>query len=346
MGKPIRVLVVDDSAFMRRVLSDMLEEDPQIEVVATCVDGSEALRKVKALRPDVVTMDIKMPHMDGFTALGLIMEQCPTPVLMVTGLGKEDADIVLRAFEFGAVDFVLKPSGTVSLDMAKVKAELIEKVKIAAGIDLRSLPQARAELPTIPPVDARGFRVIAMGASTGGPQAIMAILREIPQGLPLAILIVQHMPPNFTRSFAERLSKACGLQAREAGEGDLVEPGVVLVAPGDWHMEVRPVSENSPLLKVHLHQEPRVHGVRPSIDVLLASIANHARDRGVGVILTGMGRDGAAGMAKLQSSSGTTIVQDEATCTVFGMPKAALETITPDRVLPLNEIARTLTGLA
>ncbi len=364
--KRVRVLVVDDSAFMRRVISDILGQDPEVAVVGTCGDGAEAVRRADELRPDVITMDIRMPGMDGLTALSHIMDTCPTPVLMVSGIAKEDADVTVRSFEHGAVDFVVKPGGPVSLDMHKIRDELLAKVKMAATAKV----QRRSPVdPTIPPVapapagvrpepvpaapaaatPARavpgqagglGLRVAVLGASTGGPQAITEILGLLPKDVNLAVLVVQHMPVHSTRSFAEGVGRLTGFDTREAVDGDQVVPGRALVAPGDFHMTVHPESDpGGTRYVVRLNQQERVHGVRPSIDILMTTAAAALGRRSIGVILTGMGKDGAAGMAAIRKAGGFTMVQDEPSSIVYGMPRATLEHVPVDLVGPVDLIA-------
>lgn len=346
MGRIIRVLVVDDSAFMRRVISDMLNEEPDIEVLITASDGVEAVEKCCRHRPDVVTMDIAMPNMDGITALELIMQRCPTPVLMLTGISKEEADVTIRCFERGAVDFVAKPSGQISLDIHKIREELLDKIRHTADVKVKAIevkPSVPFEVDKGPPEE---MKVVVIGASTGGPQAISEILKNLPTDLNYAVLIVQHMPPTFTRSFAERLHKQANVEAKEADEGDIIEDDVVLVAPGDRHMKVKLRQiEGRVRPTITLTDGPKVHNVRPSIDILMESVADLFGRNAIGVILTGMGKDGAAGMEKVRMRGGGTIVQNEATSAVYGMPKATLERVKVDVVAPLEEIAKEIIGL-
>lgn len=340
MGPVIRVLVVDDSAFMRRVISDMINSEADMEVISTASDGLDAVEKCSLERPDVITMDIAMPNMDGITALEHIMERCPTPVLMLTGISKEEADVTIRSFERGAVDFVAKPSGQISLDIHKIKDELLEKVRYTATVEVRRIeirPTEPVKVEKGPPDE---LKVVVIGASTGGPQAIAEILSKLPRCLNYAVLIVQHMPPTFTKSFAERLMKHTGLDVKEAEEGDIIEDDAVLVAPGDYHMRIKLRNiEGRMRPTITLTNEPRVHNVRPSIDVLMESVGDVFGKNTIGVILTGMGKDGAAGLEVIKQRRGGTIVQDEATSAVFGMPKAAIERVDPERIIPLENIA-------
>jgi len=346
MERPIRVLVVDDSAFMRRVISDMINEEADMEVIGTAVDGADAIDKCCRDRPDVVTMDIAMPNMDGITALEHIMERCPTPVLMLTGISKEEADVTIRSFERGAVDFIAKPSGQISLDIHKIRVELVEKIRNTAHVSVKGIviaPTAPVEAKKAAPVE---LKVVVLGASTGGPQAITEVLSKMPKGLNYAVLVVQHMPPTFTRSFADRLHKNALVNAKEAEEGDLVEDGIVLIAPGDRHMKVKLRRIDGKLRPtITLTDEAKVHNVRPSVDLLMESAAEVFGRNVIGVILTGMGRDGASGMEAIKQHRGMTLIQNEETATVFGMPRAAQERVQVDKVVPLQDIAREITEM-
>lgn len=333
----IRVLVVDDSAFMRKVISDILSSGSGIEVVGTAQDGEEALRKVKELGPDVVTLDIEMPQMDGLTSLAYIMAEHPVPVVMLSAMNKREANVVIKSLEYGAVDFIPKPGGVVSLDIENVQDEILTKVKIAAGTKVKRakllLPKPRFVKPSIKPRIARK-EVVAIGASTGGPRALTHVLSHLPGNIPLGFLVVQHMPSTFTASLAEHLGWQCSLKVKEAEDEETVRPGLALIAPGDYHMIVEGSSEK----KVRLIQAPKVNGVRPSVDVMMKSVAEAYERRVLGVILTGMGADGAAGMKVIKERGGETIVEDESSCVVFGMPKAAIDLGCVDKVVPLSQI--------
>jgi two-component system, chemotaxis family, protein-glutamate methylesterase/glutaminase len=343
----VAVLVVDDSPLMQRIITRLLESDPQIRVMATASDGLEAVEKVAALHPDVVTLDIEMPRLDGLGALRQIMALTPTPVVMLSALG--DAETVMAALQLGAVDFVTKPSGMVSIDLYKVGAELVQKVKVATF----SRPTCAQPAPTRAEAQARGRRTqpaalagagawcLAMGASTGGPGAISQLLSELPASFPGSVLVVQHMPVGFTQAFAERLDRDTALAVLEAEDGAEVAPGCVYVAPGGAHMLVarrgRGRSTEAPVIA--LTQTPEVNSVRPSIDVLMASVAEVYEGDAVGVLLSGMGRDGAAGLAEMKAAGAYTIVQDRETSTIFGMPRVAIGMGVVDEVLPLTQIA-------
>jgi two-component system chemotaxis response regulator CheB len=362
----IRALVVDDSAFMRKVISDLLAADPDIEVIGTARDGLDALDKIKLEKPNVVTLDVEMPRMDGLATLEHLMAECPVPVVMVSSLTKEGADTTVEALSLGAVDFVAKPSGTISLDMAKVREEMVQKVKLASrarlsGLSRRSLwrERVRGQKGEPPPVKPRepgqgirpgadrapvvgrpADRLVVIGSSTGGPGALHEIFPDLAADTKAGFLVIQHMPPGFTRSLAERLNEISPLSVREAVEGDVPMAGTALLAPGGYHLVLTP--ERS----VALNQDPPQHGVRPSVDVTLLSAVELYRDRCVGAILTGMGFDGAKGMAALKRAGGRTLAEDEASCVVYGMPRAVVEMGNADRVVPLEEVAAVINQLA
>jgi len=349
MSAALRVLVVDDSALMRKVISDILETDPGIEVVATARDGIEAVELVKTFHPDVVTLDVHMPRLDGLTALRHIMRDQPTPVIILTGL--DDHKIAVEALQSGAVDIVIKPSGPISADLERVQDELIRKVKLAQLANLRTgFPPVSSITSLHPPpstssltlrsrsTGTRGTWVVAIGASTGGPRAVEYVLRTLPADLPAALVVVQHMPSGFTRSFAERLDKICALTVREGTEGDLLHPGVAYIAPGGYHMHIQRGSVHDELGHITLDDGPPVHNVRPAVDVTMVDVAELFGSRALGVVLTGMGSDGALGLRRIKEEGGVTIAQDRETSVVYGMPRAALALGVVDLVLPLQEI--------
>lgn len=328
-----KVLVVDDSIVMRRIISDLLIEDPELEVVGTAKNGAEAIEKVRSLNPDVVTMDIEMPVMDGLTALQHIMAESPRPVVMLSSMDKRQADITFKALELGAVDFIPKTSGSLSLDLERVGGTIIDTVKAAAKAKL-SMNRApiRSILPTPLPT-LSGEWIVVIGCSTGGPKALPEVLSRLPGNLPAAVLVVQHMPEGFTKSFAERLNWVSPLQVKEAEDGEEIRRGVVYIAPGNQHMSLNGS-------KLTLDDGPKVNFVRPAVDVLMKSVAPVFGPRTVGVILTGMGSDGAEGMALIKKNGGKTVVQNEETCVVYGMPKAVVDRGAADRVVPLEEVAK------
>ncbi|MBU3967716.1 MAG: chemotaxis response regulator protein-glutamate methylesterase [Euryarchaeota archaeon] len=342
----IRVLVVDDSALMRKIISDMLTDSPDIEVIARAINGEDAIEKVIRLMPDVVTMDIEMPVLDGLHALGYIMSECPTPVIMLST--ESSADVTITAFQYGAVDFIQKPTGNIIPDLSSIKEELIKKVKAAAGVKTTRL--GFMEIKSItkisePEIRLRKSRkVVVIGTSTGGPRALAQIIPLLPSSLDAAILVVQHMPPGFTKSLAERLNMQSMIRVREAKEGDIVEPGIILIAPGDYHMVVKQQTQNGKTVEViALNKGQKVQGVRPSVDVLLNSVASLYGSDALGVILTGMGSDGCVGIRNLKKAGGKAIAEDESTCVVYGMPRAIVEHNLADFILPINRIAEGIT---
>lgn len=325
-AKRIRVLVADDSAFMRKCLREMLAADPQIEVVDVARDGEEAVAKARELRPDVVTLDVNMPKMDGLTALQRILLEAPCAVVMISSLTQEGALTTIEALELGAVDFVAKPGGTVSLGIKQLQREIVSKVKAAARAKLRPARPCRIAPPAGPvaarPAARRGFKVVVIGVSTGGPRTLMDILPCLPGDLPAAVVLVQHMPESFTASFAERLDRACRLAVKEAAEGDELLPGRVLVARGGWHLKVGQ-GPNGRLVAI-LSRQPSDTLYLPSVDVTMRSVLEHVAARDVvGVLLTGMGSDGAEGMVEIRRRGGHTIAEAEETAVVWGMPREA-----------------------
>lgn len=319
----IRVLIVDDSAFVRRVLSDLLSTG-EIEVIGTARDGKEAIKKVRNQKPEVVILDIAMPGMNGLTVLEHIMAERPTPVLMLSAMSRHDAGLVIRSLELGATDFISKPS----YPLKDMKDELISKVGMAA------LATVQRKTPSRP---ARMKKeVVAIGASAGGPAALAAVLPQLPEDLGAAVLIAQHMPYPFTSALAERLASKCKIEVMEARGGDKVKKGKAFIGVGGQHLTV----DSGGRLK--LLNTDRVHGVYPSTDVLMSSVAEVYGEKALGVVLTGMGRDGAAGVVSIKSRGGSAIAQDESTSLVYGMPKAAIETGCIDEVVPLPKIARAI----
>jgi two-component system chemotaxis response regulator CheB len=339
MMKTVKVLVVDDSAFAVASISRKLQIDPDIEVIDSARNGKEAVEKARSLSPDVITMDVVMPEMDGLSALERIMVECPTPVVMLSALTSENAEATIRALELGAVDFFLKPSVVMPAGDAEV---LLEKIKSASRVNLRLKRQSTGELITRCTKSnsikrkSGTEKIIVIGSSTGGPRALMQLIPALPPELPAGILIVQHMPPLFTRSLAERLNQASKLRVAEAQEGDSIWGGKILLAPGDYHMTL---SHNG---KVSLNQGPRLHGIRPSVDVTMKSAASIFGALTLGIILTGMGSDGTEGAFHIKAAGGKVIAEDESTCVVYGMPQSVAKAGYVDKVLPLHEIASEL----
>jgi two-component system, chemotaxis family, protein-glutamate methylesterase/glutaminase len=328
---PIRLLIVDDSLLMHKVLSDLVQADKNIQIVGTARDGEEALLKVASLHPDVVTMDIEMPKMNGLTAVRRIMDSNPTPVVMVSSLTQREALITLKALEFGAVDYVPKPSGQISLNMDSVREELITKIRTAASANI-SPNKANAEPEQeAAPAEFRGDHIISIAASTGGPPAVTKVLTSLPADSP-PILITQHMPKGVTKLFAEGLNERCKFTVKEAQEGDHIQERLALVAPGGFHMVV--TKEH----KIHLTADPPVNYVRPAADVMMFSMAEVYGAKNVGVVLTGMGSDGAKGIKAIKECGGYTIAQDQASSVVYGMPNVAFQTGCVDKVASLDHI--------
>lgn len=326
MGQ-IKLLIVDDSILIRRILTDILQKDEQIQVIGTARDGEDALEKVARLKPDVVTMDVEMPKMNGLTALRRIMQTNPTPVVMISALTQREALLTLKALEMGAVDYV--PKGQSPLEMNTMQEELISKIKTAASANLApARPVLQAHYAS---TNTRSEKVISIAASTGGPAALTKVLTALPAESP-PVLIVQHMPKGVTKLFAEGLNQRCRFAVKEAQEGDLVMQGLALVAPGGVHMVVTKEK------RVHLTVDPPVNYVRPAADVLMQSVAQVYGAKNVGVVLTGMGSDGAMGIKAIKQHGGTTIAQDEKTSVVYGMPYVAFQTGCVDLVAPLDAI--------
>lgn len=343
MPPRVKVLIVDDSAIMRQLLTSILEQAHDLEVVGVAPDPYVAWDKIKALSPDVITLDVEMPRMDGLTFLERLMKLRPMPVVMVSSLTEQGCSTTMRALELGAVDFVTKPKLDVSHGTARLADEIAEKVRAAARARIRR-PVARPTHSVVrTPVNSHAMlkttnRVVAIGASTGGTEAIADILVELPADAP-PIVVVQHMPPGFTRAFAARLDSISAVQVKEAEDGDRVFPGRVLIAPGDHHMVL---ARSGAEYSVRVIVSERVNHHRPSVDVLFDSCAKIAGSNVVGVLLTGMGNDGASGLLKMRNAGALTFAQDEASCVVFGMPHEAIECGAAQRVLPLSQMARAI----
>jgi two-component system chemotaxis response regulator CheB len=341
MKERVRVLVVDDSALMRKLIPLILERDPDIEVVGTAMDGAFALRKIGELHPDVVTLDLEMPRMDGVETLRSIMRNAPLPVIVFSTHSKEGAYSTFKALALGAIDFVAKPKDAAAGHLDPVAYELVEKIKVAkrAG-GPKTIPKLEAELPAqhknhsrlaLPP-----NRIIAIGISTGGPNALQYLLAQIPGDFPSTFVIVQHMPEGFTDMFARRLDECCALEVQEAKSGDLLLAGRVLICPGNRHMMVRRMPRGEMAI---LSDGPPINGHRPSVDVLFHSVAQEFALTAVGVQMTGRGDDGAEGLGAIKAAGGMTIAQSEETCVVGGMPRAAIQKGYANKVLPLDSIA-------
>jgi two-component system, chemotaxis family, protein-glutamate methylesterase/glutaminase len=362
----IRVLIVDDSAFMCRVLESIFRSDPQVEVVGTARDGREAVSMAENLRPDVMTMDINMPHMDGLQATEVIMSTNPRPIVMVSSESRDGAEPTLKALQLGAIDFVTKPSAAIDLDMNSVREELSRKVKMAAKVRVvrtatrsalsnngaqeaqataaiaaaarfsaqptRSVSASGAATGVAPQKASGNFPVVLLAASTGGPQTLMNFVPSFPENFPGAVLLVQHMPGAFTSQFAAQLGQSSRLRVKEAEQGELIRPGMMYVCPGSHHMRVSPTG------RITLDDGPRVEGYKPCANLAMETMATFAGPMGIGVVLTGMGTDGAKGAQAIKSAGGHVIAQDEATSVIFGMPAEAIKAGAVDQVLPIEQI--------
>lgn len=342
--RPIRILVVDDSAFMRTALTRMIACEAGFEVVDTASSGAEALNKIASQNPDVVTLDVQMPGLDGLATLRRIMQQYPRPVIMVSAVTEKDAEMTFNALGAGAFDYVPKQLSDSSLDIVHIRSDLIAKIRAAALSRWRpaAAPGSRK------PARSIGFKaagapspstpaVVAIGVSTGGPKALQEILPRFPRNFPAPILIVQHMPAGFTGPFAQRLDSLCAITVREGSAYEHIRPGTAYIAPAGFHMRVeRRLSDSQPVISLDPHPGAALH--IPSVDVLMESIAAFYRTSAVGVIMTGMGSDGAEGMTAIHLAGGLTIGQDEATCTVYGMPRVCAELGILGCIVPLSEI--------
>lgn len=369
--QPIRVVVIDDSAFMRKVIGDLLEQDPGIQVVAKGRNGSEAMGLIKKWSPDVVTLDVEMPVMNGLEALEAIMKEAPLPVVMLSSLTKQGANETIRALEIGAVDFIPKPSGAISLDLPTIGTEIIQKVKAAAHIKMSRLLQMEEKMKSIrsnwvgasksplfyaaaekkamnetrkeerPDRSLRKGKIenlIAVGTSTGGPKALQVLLKGLPRNFKGSMVIVQHMPPGFTKSLAQRLNSLCEIEVSEAEDNQVLQEGHAYIAPGNYHMEIKQRADGE--IYISLNQAQPRGGHRPSVDTLFESITQIRHPSKYAIIMTGMGNDGTAGLKKLKETGVRSVIaEDESTCVVFGMPRAAIQAGTVDIIAPLHEIS-------
>ncbi|MDL1969999.1 MAG: chemotaxis response regulator protein-glutamate methylesterase [Candidatus Desulfofervidaceae bacterium] len=335
----IKVLIVDDSAIVRKILSEELSKEPDLEIVGTAPDPYVARDKIVRLKPDVVLLDIEMPRMDGLTFLKKLVKYYPLPVIIVSSLTPKGSHAAMKALEIGAVEVMCKPGGPYSVE--EMKADLVQKIRAAAKIKfVKGRTPTPPSKPTKAPLTSSlsdietTNKVIAIGSSTGGTEALRNILPQFPPNSP-GIVIVQHMPPGFTRAFADRLNEVAQIRVKEAEEGDSVIPGIALLAPGNFHMLLR---RSGARYFVEIKEGPRVQHQRPSVDVLFSSVAKAAGPNAIGIILTGMGADGAKGLLEMKKAGAKTIAQDETTCVVFGMPKTAIELGAVDKVVPLQKI--------
>lgn len=358
VSKPIRVLVVDDSAFMRKVLQGIISSDPQLQVCGEARDGRDALAQLESLKPDVISMDINMPHMDGLEATEVIMSSNPHPVVIVSSESRDGADVTLKALQLGAIDFVSKPSSGIDFDMSSVKDELCRKLKMAAKVRVvrtaarsSSQPKAAAGVERSAPAKSepaktaarpsadngghRGagkFPIVVVASSTGGPATLMKLIPEFPADFPGAVIVVQHMPGNFTAQFSKQLAEVSAMKVKEAEAGEIVVPGQVYVCPGANHLRVSATG------RIVLDDGPRIGGYRPCADLTIESVVSYCGANSVAVILTGMGNDGSKGVQAVRMAGGHVIAQDESTAVIFGMPQEAIKTGAVDQVLPIDAI--------
>ena len=357
-GSRIRVLIADDSAFMRKVLQSIFMADPQLEVIGEARDGREAIALAEQLHPDVITMDINMPHLDGLQATEVIMSTKPRPIVIVSSESREGADTTLKALELGAIDFVAKPTSGVDLDMNSVREDLCRKLKMAAKVrvvrtasrsklaleiagsaprvDPGPAPAPKPAPSTVFTATASGggerFPIVVVAASTGGPATLMKLVPQFPNNFPGAVLVVQHMPGTFTSQFSQQLAEIASIRVKEAEPGEIVRPGTLYLCPGSHHLRLTQTG------RITLDDGPRISGYRPCADVTLETVAAFAGPMSTGVILTGMGNDGTRGAPAVKAAGGHVIAQDEATSVIFGMPAEAIKTGAVDQVLPLESI--------
>lgn len=336
----IKALVVDDSAFMRKVISDILSEDKDIDIISTARNGEEAIKKIPLLKPDVITLDVEMPIMDGIETLEKIMEYYKIPVVMLSSLTVEGAEATLKALELGAIDFITKPASIFSMDSDLVKKELVQKVKTASTVKIIENTNYESK-PVIEDsihkkVENNLPNLIAIGTSTGGPKALQSIIPLLPKNINGSIIVVQHMPPGFTKSLANRLNTLSNVIVKEAENNEEVKVGFCYIAPGGYHLEVK---QRGRKLYIKLNQNEPVSGHRPSVDIMFESVSKITMMNLMGIILTGMGSDGAKGIKKIKENNGYTIAQDEVTSVVFGMPKSAVKERAIHKVLPIDKIA-------
>ncbi len=337
--KKIKVFIVEDSILMQKIISDILSSDPEIEVIGKSILGEKALELIPQLKPDVVTLDVNLPDINGLEVLKRLMKLFPTRVVMLSVYTQKGADITIKALELGALEFIPKPSGEVSLDLHKFKEEIITKIKFVATIDIERSKEIIKEIT--PAKEALEIKnLVIIGASTGGPKAILEIMKEIPFDIDASFLIVQHMPSGFTRSFAERISWHSQIRSKEAEDGDLLTNRTAYVAPSGYHMLIEKICEEDEKYCIRLDQTPLVNYVRPAIDITMSSAAENFNGKIIGVILTGMGKDGLEGAKKIKERGGKIIAQDEKTSIIYGMPKMVAEAGLADKILPLKEIPK------
>ncbi|NMA85991.1 MAG: chemotaxis response regulator protein-glutamate methylesterase [Tissierellia bacterium] len=351
----IKVLIVDDSPFMRKILTDIIQEDKEIVVIGEARNGKEALEKIPILNPDLITLDVEMPIMDGITTLRHIVKKYKLPVIMISSLTVEDAELTIEALEKGAVDFIAKPKNIFNLSEETIKYEIIDKIKAGAQSKtiLKYKKTSKAEeikeikpikgLTKSKPLDKKDYDyIISIGTSTGGPRALQNVLPLIPKNINGTIVVVQHMPANFTKSLADRLNNQSNIIVKEGEDGEILKRGYCYIAPGGYHMLVK---KKAGEYIIELNQEPAIKGLRPSADILMESISKLDDLKKIAIIMTGMGSDGSKGIVDIKNSNGYIMAQDEDTSVVFGMPKAAIETNVVDKIVSLENIAYEITRL-
>jgi two-component system chemotaxis response regulator CheB len=337
----IKVLVVEDSALMRKIISDMINSEDDLSVLDTAKNGEELLSKLERIHPDVITLDVEMPKMDGIQTLKETkVKNVNIPIIMLSSISQRGTQLTMECLELGAFDFISKPSGTISLDISKIKDDLVQKIRLANLKNSKGKVRNTNEIfnssvSTQKKIKTPNSKMeaIVIGASTGGPKALYNVITALPKNLGVPVLVVQHMPAGFTKAFAERLNANSDIKVVEACDGQTIECDVVYIAPGGYHMEVG-IDK-----RIHMNIEPTIWGVRPAVDKLFISAAKVYGDRLLSVVLTGMGKDGAQGTIEVKKNGGITLSEDASTCTIYGMPKAAFETGMVDEVLPINEIA-------
>jgi len=341
------VLVVDDSAFMRKLIAELVEASGAFRVIGTAADGIEALQKVRSLKPQIVTLDIEMPRLNGLQVLEQIMAEMPRPVVMLSAAGSDlGNEMTLRALERGALEFVRKPSGPVSIDLSKVRDQLRSALEAARAVNMQPVTSAAVAPPTPPSVDEQSpdaaTRVIAIASSTGGPRALAEIIPRLPVNLGAAVIVVQHMPHEFTKLLASRLDAMSQLWVGEASSGQILRENRVYIAPGGQHMRVRGSAGNA---TIELDNSPPMWGVRPAADPLFFTVAEIFGNAAIGIVLTGMGRDGAEGLKRIRDAGGAAVVQDRESSVIYGMPQAALAAAGADSVVTVEEMAPTIVEL-
>jgi two-component system chemotaxis response regulator CheB len=345
----VKVLVVDDSAFMRKLISDFLSEEPRLEVVGTARNGQEALQKIAQLKPDVVTLDVEMPIMNGLETLKHMMQKHPIPVVMISSTTKEGAENTILALQYGAVDFIAKPSGAISLDLYKIKDQIVEKVLLASRANLQwmktkqktpiPLQKQYSKIESNEPIKTGTpkKKIVCIGTSTGGPRALQHVLSKLPKTINAPILIVQHMPKGFTKSLASRLDSLCHIHVKEAEDGELIQKGTAYIAPGGKHLQAKKIGTS---LAIQLDESPARNGHRPSVDVMFESLYTLVDYEKIAVIMTGMGSDGTEGLKRLKASGSAKVIAESAeSAVVFGMPKSAIVANVTDEVVHLDKIA-------